>query len=97
MSFTRFLREAEPNIVSSCSSCGTALRRSRSVWVLLIVGALAAAVSVGFAVPFAFARWGAGAAVLAVFTLAVAAVSGLKLCGWLLIGWEAVAADDELS
>ena len=96
MSFGRFVREAEPNKLLSCSNCGAKLRRDKLVWLLLTAGALVVAVSVGFAAPFAYSRWGLGLAVLAVLTIAVASVFGLKLCGWLLIGWEPVATEDNL-
>jgi hypothetical protein len=94
MPFARFVREAEPHKVSCCSNCGVELKRHKLVWLLLTVGALVAALSVAFAGPFAYARWGAGVSVLVVLIIAVATVSGIKLCGWLLIGWEPAGPED---
>ncbi len=37
MPYGRFLREAEPYKVSACESCGSKLRRSRMVCVLLLL------------------------------------------------------------
>ena len=37
MTYARFFREAEPYRVSPCGSCGVQLRRSRMVYLLLVV------------------------------------------------------------
>ena len=91
MPYGRFFREAEPLKVSRCSNCGVELRRSKSVWVLLAVAALGVALLVGFAIPFAYVRWGAVVAGLFVIILAAVFVFGLNLCGWLFVGWKPVS------
>lgn len=91
MAFGRFFREAEPSKTSRCSHCNVELRRHKTVWLLLGVGAVALALMVGFGVPFTFERWGvAGATVFVVVTTAVG-ISALNICGWLFIGWVPVA------
>jgi hypothetical protein len=91
MPYGRFLREAEPLKVSSCSNCDVELMRSKSVWVLLAVGTLVMALVVGFAIPFAFVHWGAVVAGLSVIIIATVFVFGLNLCGWLFVGWKPVS------
>lgn len=36
MTYSRFLREAEPYKISECGNCGAGLRRSKSVYALLL-------------------------------------------------------------
>lgn len=92
MAFGRFCREAEPFKVSSCSNCGAMLKRRKSVWLLLTVGTLVAVLVVGLGISIAFARWGALVAALFVGIVAVVFVFGLKLCGWLFVGWSPAAS-----
>ena len=92
MPFGRFCREAEPLKVSRCSNCDVKLKRSNFVWLLLGVGALVVALVVGFALPFAYDRWGAMVAALFVIIIVAVFVFGLKLCGWLFVGWRLVAS-----
>jgi len=91
MPFGRFFREAEPLKVSRCSNCGVELMRSKSVWLLLAVGAVVVALVVGFAIPLAYARLGALVAALFIIIIAAVFLLGLKLCGWLFVGWKLVA------
>ncbi len=92
MSYSRFIREAEPWKTSRCSHCNAELKRKKSVWVLLAAGVAVAAPITGFGIPFMQARWGAaGVAALVVITVAVFAVV-LNVCGWLFVGWEPVAS-----
>lgn len=37
MTYSRFFREAEPYRISKCGSCGAPLKRSRKVFILLLV------------------------------------------------------------
>jgi len=37
MSYKRFIREAEPYKISKCDSCGSSLRRSRKVYLYLLL------------------------------------------------------------
>ena len=97
MPYGRFLREAEPYKISRCANCDVELKRKKSVWLLLIVGAVVLATIIGLGIPFTLERWGVVAASVFIFVVSVAAIGILNLWGWLYVGWDLVApsAGDE--
>ena len=94
MPYGRFLRQAEPYKISRCTNCDVELKRKKSVWLLLIVGAVVLATMIGLGIPFTFERWGVVAASVFTFVVSVAAVVTLNLWGWLFVGWDLVAPND---
>ena len=94
MPYGRFLRQAEPLKISRCTNCDVELKRKKSVWILLIAGAIVLATMIGLGIPFTFERWGVIAASVFTFVVSVAAVVILNLSGWLFVGWDLVAPSD---
>ena len=94
MPYGRFFRQAEPHKISRCTNCDVELKRKKSVWLLLIVGAVVLATTIGFGIPFTFERWGVVAASVFTFVVSVAAVVILNVWGWLFVGWDIVASND---
>lgn len=94
MPYGRFLRQAEPTKISRCTNCDVELKRKKSVWLLLIVGAVVLATLVGLGIPFTFERWGVVAASVFTFVVSVAAIGILNLWGWLFVGWDLVAPSE---
>lgn len=94
MAFGRFFREAEPSKTSRCSHCNVELKRHKTVWLLLGIGAVVLASIVGVGIPFTFERWGAAAAAVFVTVFTAVAIIGLKVCGWLFVGWDPAGPRD---
>ncbi len=97
MPYARFLRHAEPFKISQCSDCDVELQRKKSVWLLLIFGAVVLAALVGLGIPFTFERWGVVAASVFTFVVSGAAVVILNVCGWLFVGWDLVTPNNDES
>ena len=81
MPYGRFLRQAEPYKISRCSNCDVELKRKKSVWLLLLVGAVILATMIGFGIPFTFERWGVVAASVFTFVVSGAGVVVINFCG----------------
>jgi len=87
MTYARFFREAEPNRASPCGSCGTMLRRSPMVRILIVAMGLlllAACVGLFFATLNGLAIWKAG--VLGALSFLVW-IPLTNVLGFLLVGW----------
>ena len=94
MAYGRFLRQAEPNKISRCTNCDVELKRKKSVWLLLIVGAIVLATMIGLGIPFTFERWGVVAASAFTIVVSATAVFILNVWGWLFVGWDLVAPSE---
>lgn len=92
MSYGRFLREAEPYKVSACESCGSKLRRSRMVYVFLLL--MIIILALGIFLPMFNILYNAHTSIWLGIVIGVALVAGWSLLtnylGWRLIGWVAV-------
>src|SRR3990172_1058329 len=88
MTYGRFFKEAEPTRISPCGSCGALLRRSKGVYLLLLVMSLLLLVgALGLSFWQAYAWWlraTLGLLCLAAWTLLT------SYLGWRLVGWVAV-------
>ena len=91
MPYGRFFKEAEPQKTSRCSNCGAELKRKKSVWLLLGVGAVVVALICGFGIPFTFARWGVVAAAVFLIVSTAVTILAVNFCGWLFVGWDLLA------
>ena len=87
MTYGRFFKEAEPTRISPCGSCGASLRRSKGVYLLLLIMILM--LIPGF---LGFLYWEATIWLrFTIFLLFVAAMTLLtSYLGWRLVGWVAV-------
>ena len=92
MSYGRFLREAEPYKTSACGSCGSKLRRSRMVYVLIIL--MIIVLVLGIILPFFYILDKAHISLWLGTVIGVALVAGwgilVNYFGWRFIGWVAV-------
>jgi hypothetical protein len=91
MPFLKFLREAEPTKVSRCANCDVELKRRKSVWVLLAIGGVLAAIVFRAAIQPIYNRFGIPLSFVFGMFLLAAFVLLIKLFGWLFVGWELAA------
>ena len=92
MPYLRVFREAEPTKVSRCSNCDVALKRRKSVWLLLAIGVGLfglAVVAIGPSV------YRSGLPLFIAFVVVAVAVFTLciNICGWLFVGWDIAKRD----
>lgn len=94
MPYGRFFRQAEPYKISRCTNCDVELKRKKSVWLLLIVGATVYATMLALGIPPTLERWGVVAAAVLAIAGSVAAIFIINLSGWLFVGWDLVTPND---
>lgn len=87
MTYRRFFKEAEPTRISPCGSCGALLRRSKSVYLLLLIMSLLLIAGVSWLWLWQAPDW--PRALLGVLLLA-AWTPLTNYLGWRLVGWMAV-------
>ena len=96
MDYRRFRREAEPDKISRCSNCNVELRRSKLVFLLLMVGVIVTCFveacpyllffspSIVSANKFFFVLF----YILWTILVALASVNTINVFGWLFVGWK---------
>ena len=89
MKYGQFFREAEPYKTSKCSNCGSELKRSPAVWILLASMIVLAALFTVYAIPI-MAGWSLPYAIALGLLFFLALVFATNFIGWRYVGWRAV-------
>lgn len=89
MTYSRFFREAEPGRISRCGNCNAELRRSKSVYVLLLAMSIVLIITaLGLFSMFDSQAISMAAMVILGVIILVGAILVTNYLGFLLIGWK---------
>lgn len=89
MTYSRFLREAEPSKISKCGNCGAGLRRSKAVYLLLLVMSIALLVAaLGVFLMFNSQVISMAAMVVMGIVIFLGGVLLTNYLGFLFVGWR---------
>lgn len=92
MSYKRFFREAEPSKISQCDNCGSNLRRSRNVYLyLLLMIVIFCMIVLPVFVLLVNARTSFWIIYPSIIIIGAVWVGVINYLGWRLIGWVLVA------